>query len=85
MPLLADAERGAFDPLDEKGLMDELLTFLETLECDCRLITHHTSSMNLNTNDFRTNKAAVLSALKDGIAHLDMTALSRRRQGKRTL
>ena len=84
-PLLAEAEKGDFDPLDEKGLMEELLLFLETLECDSRLITHHTISMDLNDDNFLSQKPKILSALRDGIAHLDMDVLARRRSNKLTL
>ncbi len=84
-PLLEEAYRGEFDPLDEKELMEELLLFLETLECDCRLITHHTVSMDLNGDDFLSQKNQIIAALKNGIEHFDMETLSRRRQNKRTL
>lgn len=84
-PLLEEANRGEFDPLEEKELMEELLLFLETLECDCRLITHHTVSMDLNDDDFLSQKNQIIAALKNGIEHFDMEVLSRRRQNKRTL
>ena len=53
-PLLEEAERGEFTPLTERELMQELLTFLELLTCDCALNTHHTSSMNLTSPDRST-------------------------------
>ena len=83
-PLLEQAQRGEFDPLDERGLMVELKTFLEHLTCDCELNTHHTSSMNLS-GPFLQRKKQILDALQFGIDHFDMDELSRRRQNKRTL
>jgi len=83
-PLLEEARRGEFDPLDERGLMQELKSFLELLTCDCELNTHHTSSMHLS-GPFLSRKQQILDALQDGIDHADMAELTRRRQNKRTL
>lgn len=47
-PLLEDAESGAFDPLSEQEMLEELRTFLQHLQADCDLVTHHTSSVNLS-------------------------------------
>ncbi len=84
-PLLEEAERGEFTPLTERELMQELLTFLEHLTCDCELNTHHTSSMNLSGPDFLKRKPQILEALRYGIDHLDMDELATIRQNKRTL
>ena len=84
-PLLEEAERGEFTPLTERELMQELLTFLELLTCDCALNTHHTSSMNLTGPDFLKRKPQILEALRYGIEHLDMDELTNIRQNKRTL
>jgi len=84
-PLLEEAERGEFSPLTERELMQELLTFLELLTCDCALNTHHTSSMNLTGPDFLKRKPQILEALRYGIEHLDMDELTNIRQNKRTL
>jgi len=84
-PLLEEAERGEFTPLTERELMQELLTFLELLTCDCELNTHHTSSMNLTGSNFLKRKPQILKALRYGIEHLDMDELTRVRQSKRTL
>ena len=84
-PLLEEAERGEFTPLSERELMQELLTFLELLTCDCALNTHHTSSMNLTGPDFLKRKPQILEALRYGIEHLDMDELTNIRQNKRTL
>lgn len=48
------------------------------------LITHHTSSMNLN-GPFLSQKPQILEALRHGIDYSDMDVLTRRRQMKRTL
>ena len=84
-PLLEEAKRGEFTPLTERELMQELLTFLELLTCDCELNTHHTSSMNLTGPDFLKRKPQILEALRYGIEHLDMDELTSIRQNKRTL
>jgi hypothetical protein len=79
------AKRGEFTRLTERELMQELLTFLELLTCDCELNTHHTSSMNLTGPDFLKRKPQILEALRHGIGHLDMDELASIRQNKRTL
>ena len=84
-PLLEEAQRGEFTPLTERELMQELLTFLELLTCDCALNTHHTSSMNLTGSDFLKRKPQILEALRYGIEHFDMDELTSIRHNKRTL
>ena len=84
-PLLEEAERGEFTPLTERELMEELLTFLELLTCDCALNTHHTSSMNLTEPDFLKRKPQILEALRYGIEHFDMDELANVRNSKRAL
>ena len=84
-PLLEEAKRGVFTPLTERELMQELLTFLELLTCDCELNTHHTSSMNLTGPDFLKRKPQILETLRYGIEHFDMDELASIRQNKRTL
>lgn len=74
-----------YPPLTERELMQELLTFLENLTCDCELNTHHTSSMNLSGPDFLKRKPQILEALRYGIDHLDMDELTTIRQNKRSL
>ena len=41
-PLLEEAQRGEFDPLTEKEMLEEMKLFAENLTCDCAFITHHT-------------------------------------------
>ena len=84
-PLVEEAQRGEFTPVTERELMQELLTFLELLTCDCELNTHHTSSMNLTGPDFLKRKPQILEALRYDIEHFDMDELANIRQNKRTL
>lgn len=79
-----ESKSGEFDPLSEKEMMEELKLFLEHLECDARLITHHTVAMNLSGN-FLENKDQILNSLQYAIDHLDEAQLSRIRNNKRTL
>lgn len=83
--LFSETNAGTFDPLDEKELMEELLLFVENLECDCRFITHHTSSIDLNTDDFLRDKKRIVRALKDEIEHGDIGYLGRIRSMKKGL
>lgn len=83
-PLLEEAGRGEFTPLDEREMMQELCTFLELLTCDCELNTHHTSSLHL-TGPFLPRKQQLLDALQDAIDHADINAMARRRANKRGL
>ena len=83
-PLLEEAERGEFTPLDERELMQELHTFLSLLDRDCELNTHHTSSLHLS-GPFIPRKQQILDALQEAIDHADIEAMTRRRQQKRGL
>lgn len=83
-PLLEEAGRGEFTPLDEREMMQELHTFLQHLTCDCELNTHHTSTLHL-TGPFLPRKQQLLDALQDAIDHTDIDALARVRQQKRGL
>ncbi len=83
--LFSEAKTGEFDPLDEKGLMEELLLFVENLDVDCRFITHHTSSMDLNTNDFLRDKKRIVKALRNEIDHGDTGLKARMRAMKNGL
>ena len=85
-PLLEEAQRGEFDPLDERGLLEEVLLFVENLECDCSFITHHTvGGANLTGPDFLGRKERIVAALRDEIDHGDMERMARRRAMKTTL
>ena len=55
--LLEEAQRGEFNPLSEKEMLEELKLFVENLTCDCSFITHHTiSGDNLSGPDFLSRK-----------------------------
>ena len=82
--LTEETERGEFDQLSEKEMMMELKTFLENLECDVRLITHHTSTLNLS-GKFLENKEKILQSLQYGIDNMDEEKLSNIRKNKRNL
>ena len=84
--LLEEAERGEFDPLSEREMLEELLTFVESLTRDCIFVTHHTiGGMNLTGPDFLGRKDQIVSTLKDELEHANMDALAWRRAQKRTL
>ena len=77
---------GEFDPLDERGLLEEVLLFVENLECDCSFITHHTiGGANLTGPNFLGRKDAIVAALSDEIEHGDMERMARRRAMKVSL
>lgn len=81
-PLLEEVERGEFDPLTEKDLLVELRTFLNHLKTDCRLVTHHTSSLDLSTWNFLRDKEKILALLDDTIENGDIEQLALKRSLK---
>lgn len=83
--LLGLYRKGRFQPLSEKGLMEELKLFIENLDFDGRFITHHTISMDLNSVNFRENKENILKSLQYGIENFDLDKLSEIRSSKRGL
>lgn len=83
--LAKETKEGVFDPLTEKELMEELYLFLEKLDCDALLTTHHTTSMNLNGPFNAESKPEILKKLRYGIEHADLDGLARIRANKRTL
>lgn len=66
-------------------MLEELLLFVENLTCDCRFTSHHTVSVDLNTNDFLANKNDIIKALKDDIENGDFDTMAKVRSNKRTL
>ena len=84
-PLLEEAQRGEFDPLSEKEMLEELKTFVENLTCDCSFITHHTVAANLTGPDFLKRKDRIVVALSHAISNSDMDRLAAIRRNKRTL
>lgn len=85
-PLKDEAERGEFDPLSEKEMLEELKLFVEHLTCDCSFITHHTiSGRNLSGPHFLQRKENIIAALDHEIRHGDLDAMAAMRRNKRTL
>ena len=84
-PLLEEAQRGEFEPLSEKEMLEELKVFVENLTIDCNFITHHTVAANLTGPNFLKRKDKIISALDYAIKHSDMDKLALLRQNKVSL
>ncbi|MCR4745984.1 MAG: radical SAM protein [Lachnospiraceae bacterium] len=85
-PLIDDVNKGKFTPLSEKEMLEELLLFVENLDCDCSFITHHTiSGTNLSGHDFLKRKDKIMSVLKKEIANGNMDVLTAIRKSKVSL
>ena len=84
-PLLEEAQRGEFDSLTEKELLQELKTFVENLTADCTFITHHTVAANLIGPNFLNRKDKIIATLDLAIQHGDVDRLAAYRRNKRTL
>ena len=84
-PLLEEAQRGEFDPLTEKEMLEELKLFVENLTCDCTFITHHTVAADLTGPDFLRRKDRIVAALDHAIRHGDLDRMAAIRRNKRTL
>lgn len=84
-PLLEEAQKGEFTPLNEKEMLIELKTFVEHLTCDCQFITHHTVSASLSGPNFLDRKDEIIRALDFEIEHGDMERYAQMRQNKRSL
>lgn len=85
-PLLEEAERGEFDPLTEREMLEELLLFVQNLTCDCAFITHHTvGGTNLTGPNFHDRKDQIVAALEDELQHANMDVLAWMRARKQTL
>ena len=76
-PLIKDMEEGKWTPLNEKEMLEELLLFVENLTCDCRFTSHHTISIDLNTNEFLANKENIIKTLKDEIEKGDFDIMAK--------
>ena len=83
--LRAEAEAGAFDPLSEREMLEELRLFLANLDHDGILLAHHTVATSPRSGSFNENKRAILASLDDAIEHADMDALAAVRAAKRDL
>jgi len=85
-PLLEETQRGEFDPLSEREMLEELKVFVENLTCDCTFVTHHTvSGRNLTGPNFLKRKDQIIAALEREIKHGDMDAMAWARSNKKTL
>ena len=85
-PLLEEAQRGEFDPLSERKMLEELLLFVENLTCDCAFITHHTiGGVNLTGPNFQARKSGIVAALRHELEHGDLDRMARIRASKSTL
>lgn len=73
------AKEGTFDPLNEKEMLEEELTFYEHLNVNCINISHHTSSLNLTTDNFLRDKSSMIANLKHEIAHGNFKAMEEMR------
>lgn len=84
--LAKEAKEGEFTPLTEKEMLEEYKLFLEHLDTDTTLITHHTMlGLNLTGLDFLPNKERILEALEQGIKNLDEEYLENLRKRKESL
>lgn len=84
-PLIKDMNEGKWTQLTEREMMEELLLFIENLTCDCRFITHHTISANLNTDRFLDKKQFIINTLKDELESADFELLEKIRNSKKSL
>lgn len=85
-PLLEEARAGAFDPLSEREMLEELLLFVENLTLDCTFVTHHTiGGANLSGPDFLAHKDMTALALRHQIDHGNLGRMARVRASKATL
>ncbi len=77
--LADEAREGKFTELKEKQRMKELKLFLETLDVDTEIWTHHTSTMMIE-GKFPEKKQQMLEQLQYGIDHMDEIELENRRK-----
>lgn len=84
--LAKETQEGTFTPLNEKEMLEEYRLFLENLDADATLITHHTLlGINLTGMDFLPNKEKILKALDNEIERMDEKYLTNIRSRKEHL
>lgn len=84
--LAKEMNEGTFTPLTEKEMLEEYRTFLEHLDTDATLITHHTLlGINLTGMDFLPNKERILEALDREIENMNEEYIAQIRSGKEHL
>lgn len=84
--LAKEEKEGTFTPLNEKEMLEEYRLFLENLDTDTTLITHHTLlGINLTGLDFLSSKEKILKALDHEIESLDENYLNFIRKNKESL
>ena len=77
---LADEEKeGKFTELTEKQRMKELKLFLEELNVDTEIWTHHTSTMMI-AGKFPEKKSEMLEQLQYGIDHMNEDEMAKWRR-----
>jgi len=82
--LCKQAQRGEFIESSELERTIELKTFLENLDIDTYILTHHTATVSIG-GKFPENKQKTLDALQHVIDHFDEEKYRQRRESKRTL
>jgi radical SAM superfamily enzyme YgiQ (UPF0313 family) len=68
--LANEAGKGEFVELNEKERMEELKLFLENLDTDTVIVTHHTSALQVG-GKFPENKKEMIDTLQYAIDHYD--------------
>lgn len=75
-PLLGEVQRGEFDPLSEKEMLEELKMFIERLDRACRIVSHRTVAIDMASDDFRADKERLIAIIDDTIENGDMDQLA---------
>lgn len=78
------AQRGEFIESSELERTKELKTFIEHLDTDTYILTHHTSAVSIG-GKFPEKKQEMLDSLQHVIEHFDEEKYRNRRENKRTL
>lgn len=68
--LAKEAAEGIFTPLNEKQMMEEYRLFLENLDVNAEIVTHHTGAAHIS-GPFPENKQRMLEVLDSAIERYD--------------